>query len=322
MKVFILAGGEGTRLWPYSNTSLPKQFLNFGGTYSLLQKTFHRFAHYGAENITIVTQEEYRKTVEEQLGTHVRIRSEPERRNTGPAIAWLIKDALDEGFLSEDDLFFITPSDHYLSNEEELYRAIQTGAQCGGICIFGIPPRRPATGYGYIEAETLEPSSPVHRFIEKPTEEKAKELILSNRIFWNSGMFLFHTAHFLKELSLHAPELFQFIQGQRPFESLSKTSIDYALMEHTKEAYVIRLNLTWSDVGSWDGVYEAADKDQHRNVVIGKGTLENSTNCLICSTGQKVLLSGVHDLMVLVSDNEVIVTHRHADIKACKEALT
>jgi len=325
MKVFILAGGEGTRLWPYSNTSLPKQFLDFGAQQTLLQKTFARFAPFvGEENITVVTQHDYIDVVKKQMGPKVRVRCEPERRNTGPAIAWLVKDAIDEGYLLKDDLFFITPSDHYLTNEEELYTALTIGgekARAGAICIFGISPRRPATGYGYIEARSAETLSSVHRFIEKPSEDVARHLIASNRVFWNAGMFLFHTQHFLDELEKYAPSLRLFIDGKEKFENLDKISIDYALMEHTSDAFVVKLNLTWSDVGTWDGVYEAADKDSAKNVVIGDALVENSTNCLVCSTGQKVLLSGIEDIMVLVSDDEVIVTDRNADVKALRQKL-
>lgn len=323
MKVFILAGGSGTRLWPYSQTSLPKQFLRFGAKHTLLQKTYLRFVGLiPTEHISIVTQKDYAERAQKQineLGYSVRIQTEPEQRNTAPAIAWMVKSALEDGFLNSNDLFFITPSDHYLSNSEELHQALAVGAQKaqeGAICLFGITPRRPATGYGYIQAETPHDISAVQAFHEKPTRSTAESFIRSNKMYWNAGMFLFYLPHFFQEIQKHSDELHAFFEGKKSFYELTKTSIDYALMEKTRDAYVVRLHLTWSDVGSWDGVYEASEKDAEENVVLGEGYIERSTNCLICSEKQKVILSEVENLLVLVSENEVVVTHRNADVKA------
>jgi mannose-1-phosphate guanylyltransferase/mannose-6-phosphate isomerase len=321
MKIIILAGGSGTRLWPYSRSCFPKQFLHFGDRRSLLQKTIERFVgKYPIEDLLIVTNQAYYhhvKTQTKEIAAELekQILIEPESRNTAPAIALAVSYLKEH--LAEDDCFLVCSSDHFISPTERFLQAIDTAERCakqGYHVLFGIRPHKPETGYGYVKChrQVRDQVYQVEEFVEKPNAELAQRYLLDGNYLWNSGIFLFHTGTFLQELLLHESAIAQKIQLPfqdffASFAEMPNISIDYALMEKSKKNLIIPLEVTWSDVGSWDSVYEVLEKDAAQNVKIGNVLDIDTQNCLIM--GQKRLIStmGVKDLLVIETDDAVFI---------------
>ncbi len=270
MKAIILAGGAGTRLWPMSTEDCPKQFLEFGSEGSLLRKTVKRLLQGSfIDEIVISTHVNYVPLVQEQLrqfGSTLKILVEPCRKNTAPAIALAIKYLERYCSAKPTDAILVVPSDHLIEPEAVFLSAVEQmeeGALTGKIITFGIRPTKPETGYGYIEVghKVNENTYKAVQFIEKPDRARAEELSRDPRYFWNSGIFLFSIDTFWRQLEMHATHLRSltldsYAELINRFDALPNLSWDYAVMEKTNDILISPLNIFWSDVGSWDSVYE------------------------------------------------------------------
>jgi mannose-1-phosphate guanylyltransferase/mannose-6-phosphate isomerase len=324
----ILAGGKGTRLWPMSRSQRPKQFLALTGDLSLFQMTLKRLedpARY--DKPVVVTNSDYRFLVAEQaqeVGVELEaVVLEPVARNTAAAIAAA-------SFIASKDgprLIHVLASDHNIRLDDAYVTAIDTAAsagRAGRLVTFGITPTAPATGFGYIEAGESETSGAckVKRFVEKPNEDKAKEMIASGNFYWNSGMFLFDSAVFLEECKALAPEVHAAAEasvaaahrdldftrlGESEFAASPDISVDYAIFEKTRLASVVPSPIEWSDLGAWDAVWKESAADEAGNVARGPVTLYNSRNSFVFSEGAHVAVNGVDDAVVVVSEDAVYV---------------
>lgn len=309
----ILAGGGGTRLWPLSRDAYPKQFLTLTEDRSLFQLTFDRLKKFiPSENIISVTNNNHIDTLNCQVeSSHVAL-GEPMGRNTAPAIALGINYI--EKNTSADPVIIVCPSDHLIKNEEEFIKVAQEGAklaQEGCIVLFGIKPTKPETGYGYVNAKT-------NIFKEKPDYETAKKYLNDGDYYWNGGIFMFKLSTILEEMKKHTPEILENIDE---YEKLPSISIDYAVMEKTDKLTVLPLDCGWNDLGSWDAVYEVLDKDKENNALKGDVIALNTENSLIFSSSKKVAAIGVKDIIVVETEDAVLICQREnsQDVKKVVE---
>jgi mannose-1-phosphate guanylyltransferase/mannose-1-phosphate guanylyltransferase/mannose-6-phosphate isomerase len=329
----ILSGGTGTRLWPVSRQTFPKQFWPLISGKSMLMETALRAATPEFAAPVIVTNQDHRFVVAEQLREAgiegARILLEPKGRNSAPAIAAA---ALLAAETNPDAVLWIMAADAAIADQQALGQAVKRGAAAaaaGYFVTFGMRPTAPETGYGYIAqgAAMLELDGvfKLDRFIEKPSADKAAKLLQSDRNLWNSGMFMFTASLLLAELEQHAPEVLKAVRaamdsstadldfirlGTAAFEASPNISIDYAVAEKTDKAVVVPAAIGWSDVGSWSALAEIADKDAHGNVGIGDVCIEDSENCYARSDGTITALLGVKDLVVVTTQDAVLVAHK------------
>lgn len=326
----ILSGGSGTRLWPLSRKQYPKQFLPLLGKNTMLQETVSRLD--GLENIgepIVVCNEEHRFLVAEQLQEKdCTIILEPEAKNTAPAITLAAIHALT---LVNDPILLILPADHDIKNTDEFYVAINHAeklAKDNFLVTFGIQPTSPETGYGYIESgkELNEKNAYlINKFVEKPDLDTAKEYLKTGKYYWNSGMFVFLAKTFLKELQQHESKIYSackksldkaqndldFIRIDKTSFSLSpSTSIDYAVMEKTKNASVVSLDAGWNDVGSWTSLWEINTKDNKGNVKIGDILSTKTENSYLYSSGRLIATVGIKDLIIVETSDAIMVAHK------------
>jgi len=332
----ILCGGTGTRLWPLSRASYPKQYWPLAGTGedTLLQQTQQRLAGLpGLGAPLLICNEDHRFIVAEQLrqiGVEPQaILLEPVGRNTAPAVTVAALQATAHG---EDPLLLVLAADHVIRDAATFRAAVAAGvpaAEAGQLVTFGIVPTAPETGYGYIEAaQSLlganEPL-PIARFVEKPDRATAEQFLATGRFTWNSGMFLFKASAILAELERLAPEVvsacrsalehdsadLDFLRLEREaFASCPSVALDVAVMERTDRGAVLPLEAGWSDVGSWSALWETADQDSDGNVLRGRVISEGSSNCYLRSEHRLVVGLGVEDLVVVETDDVVLVAHR------------
>ena len=336
----ILCGGTGTRLWPLSRATYPKQYwpLAGGGEETLLQQTQLRLR--GLEGLApplLICNEDHRFIVAEQMrqigvdpGAIV---LEPMGRNTAPAVAVAALRATAGG---EDPLLLVLAADHVIREAERFRATVEAGraaAVAGQLVTFGIVPTAPETGYGYIEAaESLGEAGrsiglpvPIQRFVEKPDRSTAEGFLASGRFTWNSGMFLFRASAILAELERHAPQVvsacrnaleleatdLDFLRLEREaFAHCPNVAIDVAVMEKTDRGSVLPLDAGWSDVGSWSALWETADQDADGNVLRGRVISEDSRNCYLRSEHRLVVGLGVENLVVVETDDVVLVAQR------------
>jgi mannose-1-phosphate guanylyltransferase/mannose-6-phosphate isomerase len=323
MKYVILAGGSGTRLWPFSRHSFPKQFLHFGDGESLLQKTVRRFyPRVSAKDILVVTHSSYYHLVKNQLsaidpGLEQQILVEPMRKNTAPAICLALKYLHEVLGVKKEECILICSSDHILSPEKIFLSAVSKAeeiAKEGYHVIFGIRPHKPEIGYGYIkvcEGDGIEAQC-VEEFVEKPDYEAAQAYLLSGKYLWNSGIFLFQIETLFNEIAAYCPQIASLFSGSfqemtASFSEMPDISIDCALMEHSKKTMVLPLHVSWSDVGSWDSVYDLLEKDQNQNVKIGNVFDIDTKNCLIMGSKRLISTIGLEDLLVVETEDALFI---------------
>src|SRR3954451_21114123 len=339
----ILSGGSGTRLWPMSRSLYPKQLLALTGDRSLLQETALRVADdRGFAAPIIIANEEHRFIIAEQLReigvTPDALILEPFGRNTAPAacVAALRLAAIPaSGQIASDPepLMLVMPSDHAIDDLAGFRQAIEraaAAARAGHLVTFGITPERAETGYGYIASgrklESVAGAFAVTGFVEKPDPETAERYVASGEYFWNSGIFLFPASLYLSELERLRPDMLEacraalaasktetdFVRLDKDaFAACPSDSIDYAVMEHTLAAAVVPVSMGWSDLGSWDALWEMGDKDDRGNALAGNVVAEATRNCYLRSEAGLVAAIGVEDIVVVATDDAVMVAPRN-----------
>ncbi|WP_019895310.1 mannose-1-phosphate guanylyltransferase/mannose-6-phosphate isomerase [Hydrogenovibrio halophilus] len=324
----ILCGGSGTRLWPLSRKHLPKQFVKLFDQKSLFQKTIAR-NHTLVDEFIIMTNEAHYFIIKDQLEeigiTDARFILEPVGRNTAPAIA------LAAMSLSPEDRMFVTPSDHLIEDPEAYQQAVEQAlsvADTPQMVTFGIRPHAAETGFGYIEHD----GQTVLSFKEKPDQVTAQSYLDSGHYLWNSGMFCFQVNHVLDQLQQHAPDIHSACQKAlktaktdanglvridlEAMQAIPDESIDYALMEKSDQIAVIPADMDWSDMGSFDSLYEEIDKDDQGNAVLERGQNTfpslnfNSRNNLIISRNHTIATVDVDDLIIVDTTDALLITKR------------
>ena len=343
----ILCGGKGTRLWPLSRQSYPKQFLALYGNNnkSLLQQTQERISFLrGITEPIIICNEEHRFLVAEQMrDINVKPKAiilENEGKNTAPAIALGAIKALEEE--QEDPLLLILSADHIIRDLNIFIKVLQQGCKLAlenYLVTFGIIPTHPETGYGYIESEFVLDNnikgSRIKRFIEKPNKKLAQKLIKSKKYTWNSGMFVFKNSLIIKELNKHAPLVLEsckkalissvrdldFIRiGGDSFSKSPNIPIDIAVMEKTNLGLVLPLDAGWSDIGNWESLWQNEKKDSLGNVIQGKVFNEGSSDCYIKSENSLLVTLGLKDL-ILVETSDAILAANKNELNKIKTVL-
>ena len=326
--VVIVAGGMGTRFWPQSKVNKPKQFLDVLGLgRTLLQSTFDRYAKIvPVENIHVITVAEYKDIVISQLPEVCteNIFIEPERKNTAPCIVY---SCYKIGIKHPDANILIAPADHLILNEDRFFKTINNSfafASKNNVLItIGIKPTRPATGYGYIQyIESENEFKEVKTFTEKPNEELAKTFLQSGDFLWNAGIFIWNFKSFQENLELYVNDvyaLFELIKDDintkkepqsisNVYSRLQNISIDYALLEKSKMVRVISADFEWSDLGTWNSVYEQKEKDYLGNAVNGTNVrIYNASNNLIAVPENKLVIVEGLDDFIIVDTNETLM---------------
>ena len=333
----IMAGGIGSRFWPMSRSSHPKQFIDILGTgETLIQQTVRRFKKVcPPENIFIVTNDRYREIIKEQVPeiTDDQILCEPARRNTAPAIAFATYKIASR---TKQANLVVAPSDHIILKEEEFTHDIKTAldavAKNNWLMTLGIKPSRPDTGYGYIQFDESQPypeDSRIHKvktFTEKPELDLARQFLESGDFLWNSGIFIWNLETIQKAFKKYLPDLDAlFKQGSNDFyterekafinDTFSKCksiSIDYGVMEKAENVYVLASDFGWSDLGTWGSLYEARNKDEEGNAIIGKNVMTYDTeNCIINMPDEKlVVLQGLKDYVVVENEEALLIIRK------------
>ena len=321
MKIVILAGGKGTRLWPLSRNSFPKQLLCLGDQSSFLQKTLLRFlGTYGPENLIVVTNADCFSLVRAQCLAldpkgSISILVESYSRGTALALAQALC-FLKEKNVSPLEPILLVPSDGLIASPQEflvsLFLATKS-AEEGALVLFGAVPSRAEIGYGYIEiGEERNGLFEVVRFIEKPSLDVAEILFQDRCVLWNTGHLLLNSKTFWEEMSLYSPEIaclqnVSLEEMKERSKGFAETSLDYALLEKSQKIHVSKLEGSWSDIGSWDSVYEVFEKDEKGNVRIGNVVDIDSRNCLFI--GEKRLISsiGLEDLFVIETGDSIFI---------------
>jgi mannose-1-phosphate guanylyltransferase/mannose-6-phosphate isomerase len=321
----ILCGGSGTRLWPLSRKSFPKQFVPLINGKSLLELTLERVSFLSKDTIC-VSAEEHRFLVAQAMqaaGVHGTVLLEPVARNTAAAMA------IAAISVPSDALLLFCPSDHHIPDSAAFAQTVRHGcpaAQTGAIVTFGISPSFPSTAYGYIRQGTIraDGSFTVEGFTEKPALDKAQALLLTGLALWNGGIFLCSAATLLGAMEDHAPDILQacrqamaaanrdgqFVRPQAAaFAACRSESIDYAVMEHHPNVAVVPFTSAWSDVGSWNAVAELSAPDAHGNRIHGQGLAMGAHNTFVHAPHRPVVALGTHDLLIVDTPDAVLVAH-------------
>ncbi|MBC8162037.1 MAG: mannose-1-phosphate guanylyltransferase [Roseiflexaceae bacterium] len=341
MYALVLAGGSGTRLWPYSRSSKPKQFLSINGDQTMLQQTVARILPIvPIEQIYIATGAAYTELVIEQLPGLPRenILAEPSGRGTAPCIGWA---ALHLRRRDPEAVMAVLSADHGIERGDLFCEVLQAGeklAQAGYLVTLGITPDEPSTGYGYIKrgadlGETsVQGAYQVAAFVEKPNAVRAKEYVQSGEYLWNAGMFVWRADRILEELNSHRPMVAEALQAidvtiggeherhalETIWTTIENVAIDVAVMERTSHAAVIPANLGWSDVGDWAALAEALPSDETGNTVIGTHVGLETRGTLIYGNGRVIATIGLEDLVIVDTHDVLLICPRARvqDVKA------
>jgi mannose-1-phosphate guanylyltransferase/mannose-6-phosphate isomerase len=327
----LLSGGVGSRLWPVSRETHPKQFLPLSGEVSMLQETLQRTSGLSAAAPVVVCNEEHRFMVAEQL-RQLDIEAgalilEPTGRNTAPAVALAAVQAV---AADPESVLLVLPADHLIRDVDAFIAAVDKAlplAQEGKLMTFGVVPTAPETGYGYIKcgASLADDLYQLDRFVEKPDADTARDYLASGGYLWNSGMFLLRAQSYLDELGKHAPDMLSCCQKAmasatvdmvfvRPdaeiFKQCPSDSIDYAVMEKTDVGGVVSLDCGWSDVGAWSALWEVAERDPQGNVCRGDVIVDNCRDSYFRSDSRLVAATGVDNLVVIETADAILVADR------------
>lgn len=337
----IMAGGVGSRLWPASRETRPKQFLRFGSNHSLFQHSLLRLR--GIDKLAapiVVCNVEHRFLVAEQLREigieDALILLEPMGRNTAPAVALAALAARDR---NPEAQLLVLAADHVLRKVEAFHAAIRIGqaeAASGALVTFGIVPQRPETGYGYIHRGTARGNAyAVDRFVEKPDLATARAYLDSGEYYWNSGMFLFGIQPWLEELERFEPAVLRAAEAawqgavadmdfrrlpEALFAASPSISIDYAVMERTERAVVVPLEAGWNDLGAWSAVWEQGPFDAHNNVAHGDVLFQDSHNSFVEAGSRLVALVGMDNAVVVETPDAVLVANK-ARVQEVKDVV-
>ena len=335
----IMAGGIGSRFWPFSREEKPKQFLDFFGTgRSLLQMTVDRFRPIvPIENMIVVTNVAYKNLILEQIPDmhESQILCEPARRNTAPCIAYAV--AWIKARTSQANIV-VAASDHLILEEEKfrnvILKAFAFTGQHDAICTLGMQPTRPETGYGYIQFERTGDICPVKQFKEKPDVETAKKYLASGDYLWNSGIFVWSLETISKAIEAYLPEVADiFAKGEgligtdkeaafieEYFPQCPNISVDYGIMEKSDNVFVLPSSFGWSDLGTWGSLYELSEKDEHGNVSLHSEThyYDAKGNIVVLEPGKVAIVQGVND-MIIVEEKGALLVCKKAEEQRIKE---
>ena len=329
----IMAGGNGSRLWPLSSELYPKQFLTVSGELSMLQQTVARLTGMEHHAPLLICNEEHRFIAAEQIRlggfAHSGIILEPVGRNTAPAIALAALQALKNAEQDEDPILLVLAADHLIEDTSAFQTSVRKAlpfAKDGKLVTFGIVPTEPETGYGYIKAgQTQGDAFKVAQFVEKPDLSTAQGYLASGDYYWNSGMFLFKASRYLEELKKYSPEILLACEASmqessadmdfvrvniEAFQRCPDDSIDYAVMEKTDSSMVIPMDAGWSDVGSWSALWEVSEKDKNNNVIKGDVISVNSVNNYLHSNNKLIAVVGIDNLVVVETKDAILVAHK------------
>ena len=347
LTALIMAGGKGTRFWPLSTEEKPKQFLNLIGEETMIQMTINRIKPIiPIERIFVCTGEMYVDLVKEQLPElpDRNIIVEPEGRNTAPCIA-LSAMVIDRYYKNAN--MVVLPSDHLIKDEDEFRNTILAAdsfirEKDEAIVTLGMNPTRPEVGYGYIKYsnEVLKSNDfrviKVDAFVEKPNLDTAKKYLREGNYLWNGGMFIWSINNIINQIKMYSPNTYNSLINimevredklqetiNSNYENTEATSIDYAVLEKSKDVYVIPSNFGWDDVGSWEALDRYREKDELGNVLVGESKVVKANNNLVISSSNKVVVEGLSDIYVIENDGKVLVGHKSnvANIKELKNIV-
>ncbi len=333
MKIYaiIMAGGVGARFWPRSKEKTPKQLLKIFGDKTMIQETVERLKNIvSSENIFIITNKIQAGEIKNQLPNipSENIIEEPFGRNTAACIGYasvIIEQKC------KDAVTLVLPADHIIRNVEEFENTIISAAKFAyeskGLLTIGIPPSRPETGYGYIQIDDKPIEDSIYKvltFAEKPNYDTAIRFLDSGDFLWNSGMFIWRVDSIIQELQIFMPELFECMQEIKKslndpnfhkiivdlYGQLKKISIDYGVMEKSSRVFLIKAKFTWSDVGSWEEVYQLSDKDEYGNALVGNIYTDMTADSYIYSPDKFTAAIGVDNLIVINTKEALLICRR------------
>ena len=331
----IMAGGVGSRFWPISTQEFPKQFHDMLGTgQSLIQRTFERINNLvPTENILIATNERYEELVLSQLPatTKNQLLLEPAMRNTAPCILYA---ALKTYAQNKDAVLLIAPSDHWIDNEKEFIKNIETSftacTENDILMTLGIQPNSPNTGYGYIQFEQSQSEiKKVKNFTEKPNLETAKQFLESGDYLWNAGIFVWSAKSIITAFEKALPEMTALFQTgesvwntnkevgfiKENYEKSENISIDFGIMERADNVHVLPVEFGWNDLGTWGSLYDKLEKDGNKNAIVGAETIfrDANGNMIKTQSGKRVVIQGLQDFIVVEKDDVLLICPKNAE---------
>ncbi len=335
--VVILAGGSGTRFWPMSRSHLPKQFLKLVGDDTLLQKTIKRIKPLiASSNIYIVTNAKFKNEIQKQIKSFkipsANILLEPEGKNTAPAIGWASSLIHSK---NSNSVLAVLPSDHLILNEkkfrEVLLKAFSLAEQ-KLLVTFGIVPTRPETGYGYLKIRKGQHNgkavSVVEKFTEKPSRHVAERFVKAKNYLWNSGMFVWRSGIILHEFRQYLPQMHTILSAgtdqksiQRNWKKIKGISIDYGILERSKRVVAVEAkDIGWSDLGSFESLFDVLGKDKNNNIHKGPVVDFNSKNSLVWSHKKMIATVGLKDMIVIDTEDALLICPK-SDSQSVREIV-